>query len=388
MININEIKCCGCHACYSVCPVSCITMQPDNEGFLYPVIDVDRCINCNKCNEACPELGKLENIVEPNIYACYRNDFDKRLESASGGVFSVIAEYVIQQDGVVFGAAFDDSWQVNHISVDNVEELIKLKGSKYVQSRIGDTYIDAKEQLELGKLVLFSGTPCQIQGLKKYLGKEYSNLITIDLVCHGVPSPKVWDAYVNETAKDKELISFKQRDKSKGIYDAPSVFVFSDGSEIREKYSDSKYIKGFIQNLYLRPSCYDCSFKGFKRVSDLTIGDFWGLERFKPDFVDQYGISLLLVHSEKGNSIFNAIKNELTSLDCKQNYNMTSAENPCIISSVSNNDYRESFFNKLSLGFNEAVTKYIIFESKPSKFKRALENTKHMLWVIKHKITD
>lgn len=202
MVILNDIsKCSGCHACYNICPMHCITMQADNEGFLYPIIDSNLCIECGRCKNKCP----INNIYNGNTigkaYSCYSKNDLIRENSSSGGLFTLIAEYIISRGGIVFGVAFDEKLNVHHISVDNKEDLAKLRGSKYIQSSIGNAFKEVKDNLDKNRIVLFSGTPCQISGIKAYLGKEYDNLFLQDIICHGVPSPKVWQEYLSYISK-------------------------------------------------------------------------------------------------------------------------------------------------------------------------------------------
>lgn len=382
MIEIkNKANCNGCHACYQICPVNAIEMKTDSEGFWYPKVDSSKCIKCKQCIKVCPEINPSNLSAESVLYACYRVDLEKRMKSASGGIFALLAEKIIDEGGLVFGAKFDEQFKLSHSCADSKQELVKLQGSKYVQSKIGNTFSEAKKALTQGRKVLFSGTPCQIQGLKNYLNKDYENLITVDLVCHGVPSPLVWEKYKKEISGNNKITEFIPRDKSNGIKDAPLVFKFNDGSVINEKYSDNIYIKGFIKNLYLRPSCYDCSFKGIERCSDITIGDFWGLEKYHPEFCNEYGISLAILHTDKGKKYFSKISNALISIN--STVEEAVAENPCILSSVPVNKKRDEFFNQFEkTGMikttkkltksnlkNKIHSKINIFLSKIIKFK-------------------
>lgn len=385
MIKIkSKYVCCGCHGCYQVCPVDAITMTSDDEGFLYPEVDGQKCIHCGKCEQVCPEIVPYSIFPAIKTYAAYRSDFVKRLQSASGGIFAVLAEYVLRNNGVVFGAAFDEQWSLRHCAVHALEDLPNLLGSKYVQSTIGYTFRDAAQYLKRGKLVLFSGTPCQIQGLKKYLGNDHPKLITIDLICHGVPSPQVWKKYLTEISDGRRLIQFRPRDKRDGLKNAPLIFGFDNGDIIEEKYSKNQYIKGFIQNLYLRPSCHKCKFKGAERCSDFTLGDFWGVENVKPDFSDEYGTSAVMLHTLKAQKLFLLVKDKL--IITPSATEQVGAENPCLSFSVNENSDREKFFQlQKKIGVIKAVKQL----TRPT-FKERLTQGKNQLitrlWVIKKKI--
>lgn len=317
-------------------------MRVSDEGFWYPNIDENICVECNLCRKSCPVLNHQPKAREPLILACKAKSHEKRLESASGGVFALLAEYVLDKGGVVYGAAFAENWGVQHICVKRKEDLAQLKGSKYVQSKIGDSYARAKEQLNKNQLVLFSGTPCQIAGLKSYLGADYSNLICVDVVCHGVPSPNVWQAYLKELAGKRQIKRIQFRDKKNGVENAPLKFCLDNGECIAQPYRENTFIQGFIANLYLRRSCYQCHFKGVVRDSDLTIGDFWGIEKCCPDFADPYGISLVIVQSDKGKKYLEHIETEMECVPCTATD--AQRENPCITSSVELPQGRKEFF--------------------------------------------
>lgn len=333
--------CCGCYACYSICPVDAIQMKQNEEGFIYPCINEKKCIHCNQCKKVCP-ITQEQKPSKTKVYACYDKQLNRRMESASGGVFALIAEYVIKNHGMVVGAAFTDNFSVEHISVDTIQDLKKLKGSKYVQSAIGEQYKIVKQELEKDRLVLFSGTACQVAGLKSFLKKEFDNLICMDVICHGVPSPKVWKKYLEEISEGKKIKRIKIRNKENGIQNAPFKIWFDDGSVFVQKYEDNLFLKGFIHNLYLRQSCYQCAFKGNRAPSDISIGDFWGLEIVDSQFGDKFGISLVMTHTQKGEQIIEKIS---TSLE-KKAFSEKDAlrENPCIEKSVNKPVNRDLFF--------------------------------------------
>lgn len=385
MIQIYEKeKCCGCSACAQKCPKHAIEMKKDQEGFLYPTVDMSRCVECGLCENICPEIKPAIVSDYTQVYACYCNDFDKRIKSASGGIFAVIAENILRVGGVVFGAAFDENWNVRHIAIEKKEQLQMLQGSKYVQSFIGETYKQAEKELQYGRKVLFSGTPCQIQGLCRYLGKNYENLILVDLICHGVPSNDIWQSYLGEISEGRKIVSFISRDKSKGIENAPLIFEFENGKLLREKYNKNIYISGFSQNLYLRPSCHVCSFKGVDRCSDMTIGDFWGLTDYKPEFGDQYGVSAVLIHTEKGKKIFDKLQEEITSIKCEAE--MISPQNPCLLTSVQPHVERTRFFELMpEQGFLVTVKK-LLRPSIKQRMNKAFKIPRYYIWVVKRKL--
>ena len=284
MIKITDKKeCCGCSACAQRCPVQCIKLHSDNEGFLYPVIDKQQCINCGLCSRVCPVINQ-NSIQKPvTTYAAKNCDITLRKASSSGGIFTSLAERTINNGGVVFGAAFNCNWEIEHIHVDNINDIKKLRGSKYVQSQIGNSYAVAEKYLKEGKEVLFSGTPCQIAGFKRYLRKEYNNLTTVDVVCHGTPSPLVWRKYLDEVSSRHsitQITDIQFRDKTEGwkSYSLSIRYKDKEGTEkiFRETLNENVFMKCFLSNLCLRPSCYSCPARSGKSGSDITLADLWG----------------------------------------------------------------------------------------------------------------
>ena len=308
-----ENNCTGCHACAQTCPKKCISMQQDGEGFLYPKINENLCINCGLCKKICPVFNCVKEGREPQTaYAAYALDETVRLKSSSGGVFTLLAENIIALGGAVFGAAFDEEQQLKHICVDTAEDLEKLRGSKYVQSEIGTSYVEAKKYLDSGRFVLFTGTPCQIAGLYAYIRKDYDNLYTQDIICHGVPSPLVWQKYVEyrETIAGAKTQKIVFRDKTESWKKYSLRFDFKNSKEYIHNQGKDLYMKSFLKNLCLRPSCYECGFKG-PRQSDITLADFWGIWNIIPEMNDDKGCSLVLVNSEKGQHLFTHVKAEI-----------------------------------------------------------------------------
>ncbi|MCD7894895.1 MAG: Coenzyme F420 hydrogenase/dehydrogenase, beta subunit C-terminal domain [Erysipelotrichaceae bacterium] len=244
-------------------------------------------------------------------YAALNLNDDIRNKSSSGGIFYEIAKYVVLNDGVVYGARYDDHWLVVHDHTENIKDISSFLGSKYVQSNMNNQYEKIKIDLMSGRLVLFSGTPCQIRGLQCFLGKEYENLITVDFICHGVPSPKVWEKYINELSNGHNITKINFRDKSKGWQHFSLRIDFSDGNYYSKTQQEDLYMRGFLQDIYLRPSCYQCRFKGIERKSDLTLADYWGINNIYPELYDDKGTSLIFIHSKKGKNIFLKISNSL-----------------------------------------------------------------------------
>lgn len=367
---IDKAKCCGCNACVQRCPKQCITMYEDEEGFLYPEVDVKDCIDCGLCEKVCPVLNQCESRLPLQVFAAKNKNEDQRLRSSSGGIFILLAEYIIKQGGVVFGARFDKNWEVEHAYAEAFENLESLMRSKYVQSRIGNTYKEAEQFLKQGRKVLFVGTPCQIVGLKKFLRKDYENLLAVDFICHGVPSPGIWRNYLKEiqtersggteekavlfsSQKSESLITgINFREKQLGGYgwkkfgfvvhtrslsagDKNSVLLSSD-------FGANTFMGRFLANLYLRPSCYQCPAKAGKSFSDLTIGDFWGIDKLKSDFDDDKGVGAILVYNKKAVSILNKLNIELISMS----YSEVIESNPSVYKSVILTKRRRLFYKK------------------------------------------
>lgn len=375
MIQLDrKEKCTGCHACAAKCPKQCIKMISDTEGFWYPQINEEECIDCGLCEKVCPVITpiKFADTFKPVAYACYNTDEKTRLASSSGGVFTLMAETVLKQGGVVFGAGFDEGFNVCHQCVERVEELDKLRMSKYVQSKIGDTYKEAEAFLKSGRMVLFTGTPCQIGGLKAYLGKPYDHLITQDIICHGVPSPMVWEAYLAFRKKSDggcaaRRIAFRRKDFGWKRY---SVSIsYGNDTEYRQDLTQDLFMKGFLKDLYLRPSCHACAFKSVKRHSDITLADFWGIENVAPEMFDDKGTSLVLVQSEKGKALFKNIEKKMicqgVDLDEALNYN------PAAIRPAPIPKNREAFYNRFG---KEPFDKIIHDLTKPT-FKAKVRAT-------------
>lgn len=302
----NKKDCNGCGICAIECPTNAIKMVEDDEGFFYPQIDEKKCIKCNKCKSICSNYNN-SNGNERTYMAINKNKEELR-KSASGGMFYILAKYVIEKNGVVFGVEYGENLRVQHNYYETLEDCKKFQGSKYVRSNVGNSYIKVREFLEQDRYVLFTGTPCQCNALKTYLKKDYKKLILCDIICHANPSQKVFDKYICELEKqnNKKIIDIKFRDKIKGWKSSMPVIYFEDGSTIENKI----FYESFVGELFDRPSCHECKFSISDRITDFTIGDFWGIDKVIPEIEDENtGISLLSVNSEKAMKIFEDINN-------------------------------------------------------------------------------
>lgn len=380
MYLISKNECSGCHACFNICPKNCISMETDKDGFLQPKINNAECIECSLCRKVCPIINQHEKNPIGTAYACINKDKIIREESSSGGIFTLIAEWILKKDGVVFGAAFDRFFNVRHIAVTDIRDLSLLRGSKYVQSTIGTTYSEAKLLLEQGKYVLFTGTPCQIAGLNSYLRKDYDNLMTLDIICHGVPSPKVWKNYI-EYLKKKFSSNVRKcffRNKETGWKQFSVSMEFENDARYNQIFQKDLYMQSFLRNLCLRESCYNCHSKGLERESDITLGDYWGIENIHKEMFDDKGVSLVIVNSNKGQKIFDEISDKMTitKTNLKEAVQYNSAANR----SVAYNKSRKKFLRNLGkIDFE----KNVIICSKAKFSRRVINKIKRIVNLIK-----
>ncbi len=305
MIQIKQNReCCGCSACAVGCPTACISMVEDSEGFLYPKVDAERCIECGLCERVCPVINTSAPREALKNIAAKSYDSEIQQQSSSGGIFTHLAQRVIEDRGVVFGAKFNKEWAVVHSSAHTIEQIAPFRGSKYLQSYENGTFAEAKALLKSGRKVLYSGTPCQIAALKLYLGKEWDNLLTVDFICHGTPSPKIWREYLRSIT-DKEISSINFRNKSRSWSRFRlSIVAQDEGNTQRTILSEpldvNLYLRAFNKGLLMRPSCYHCPTKELKSGSDITLADFWGVKRHLPHFDNNRGVSLVMANSTKG----------------------------------------------------------------------------------------
>lgn len=309
---LDNVDCCGCGACFNICPTNAISMLPNKEGFLYPVIDEDKCVHCGMCVKACPSVNTVyENTTTPDVYAT-RAEEEVRNASSSGGMFSVLADYVFEKGGVICGSAYNENLVAQHIVISDKKDMVKLRGSKYVQSDTLEVYKECKEALDNGKPVLFTGCPCQIAGLKSYLGnKEYEQLYTCDLICHGVPSPKTFRKYLEDMYPGKRIKDVAFRDKSTFGWSTEMNVYFKDGTKYAQNHIYDPYYKAFLPCLGMRPFCSHCKFTTLPRQADFSIGDFWGIGQYNKKLNDRVGTSLVLVNNDKARKIFKELEENM-----------------------------------------------------------------------------
>lgn len=364
-------KCTGCMACYNACPFNAIEIIQNKKGFYEPRIIEEKCKKCKICVMTCPQNHEIEKQKYKSVYAAWTKDKTIRKNSTSGGIFTEIAKKVLEEKGVIIGVIFDQNFKVVHGVIEKEEDLVKTRGSKYVQSYVGNVFKLAKKYLEEGRLVLFSGVACQIAGLKKFLNKEYSNLLTIDVLCHGVPSPKIFEEYKEKQAKNEiKNISFR--------YKKPNWTVFSmkidyknKKSYVKNTYKD-KYLRAFLEDYITNETCSDCKYTGEERVGDITLADFWGYisETFKMRNTEK-GISLVLINTEKGKKYFENLKNDIICLD--KTFEEAKKGNQCLRNPFKKNKLYNEFWNTyFEEGYEKAFNKYIKEKKMPIKRKISL----------------
>ena len=419
MIDIIAKKdCVGCQACVQRCPKDCISFNEDEQGFRYPKVNPALCIRCNLCEKVCPVIHQASPHIPKSVYAAKNNDEYVRKHSSSGGIFYALAEYVIKRDGVVVGAKFNTEWEVVHGYAEDIEGVKAFQKSKYVQSYIGETFSQAETFLNHGRLVLFSGTPCQIAGLKLFLKKDYGEkLITVDFVCHGVPSPRVWRDYLkfllhpqdvagqnsdfqstlNEKLRSIMSIDFRDKrlDWAKYGFSVHAVARKGDqNTDFQSRYEHQEieeilfephyknlFMQGFLKDLYLRPSCYDCPAKSGKSHSDITLADFWGIQRFYPDYYEQGYISLILAKTQFGKSLLESINSISVS---GVSYEDALAGNPSIEKSVRKPMLYDKFW---SLYPNEGISSVSISlaQMRPFLIMRIYRKLRNLAGKLIHK---
>lgn len=373
---LDKHKCCGCTACQSACPKQCISMRVDTEGFLYPSVDLFACVDCHLCERVCPVINQGDSTKPLRTLAAVNFDETVRLSSSSGGIFTALAEKVISEGGKVYGARFNKDLGVEHCGSESSEGIADFRGSKYLQSTMGDTYKEVRSELDRGTKVLFTGTPCQVAGLRRFLRKDYDNLLAVDFVCHGVPSPAVWQGYLRAFS-DASIDYAAFRDKQQGWHRYGVRLKGALRSDAREWhrfgiFSDNRFMQVFLANLSLRPSCYDCPAKSGSSGSDITLGDFWGIEHIDSTMDDDRGTSLVLVNSPKGQSVIDGLNIKTK----EEPYDLAVRHNPSIAVSVEEPVARTKFFSVFNrLGFDAAYKATMV----PSLSRRVLSRVKGLV---------
>jgi len=351
----DESNCTACTTCMNVCPKDAIKMILKEDGFRYPIIDQSKCINCGLCKKVCPVISTNKNKSINQCFVAFSKDVKLKEKASSGGMFPLIANYILDNDGYVIGAAFDDNNELNHIVINRKEDLRQLMGSKYLQSNLIFTFVKTNV---ISKKILFVGTPCQVAGLKMFLKKDYDNLICIDLICHGVPSLKLFKKYLDniEEENNSKVINCNFRDKSTG-WDSYSTTILLNDKKISKIHNDDDYMRLFLSDVALRKSCYNCNFKLGNKYSDITLGDFWGIKKFYPKMYDDKGVSAVIINTEKGKNIFDIIKEDLVFINCHLEEIVEG--NPSLKKSAILSKKRELFFKDLdNKSINYLVSKY------------------------------
>lgn len=368
------------------CTRHCIRFEQDTEGFFYPEVDTHLCINCGQCDKVCPDIFPYNEHKPIEVLAAFNKNEKVRIESSSGGIFTLLAEKAIDSNGVVFGVRFDEHWQVVFDYAETKDQLTAFRGSKYLQARVGDSFKQCKRMLETGRQVLFSGTPCQIAGLNHFLGKNYPNLLAVDIVCHGVPSPKVWTQYLKEIAKDgiNSISDIQFRNKRRGWKGFSLCIKYKKHDKTivnSTPYYDDLFMRAFLSNLILRPSCYSCPAKGGRSHSDITIADFWGIDKINPQMDDNLGTSLVLIHTEKG---YDALRRE-EMIYSQAKYEDVFHNNTPEHMSVSMHPQRDKFFNAFTDDAN--IHRLITYCLRPTTKQRVKRIIRHPIAVAKGMIT-
>lgn len=410
MINIaSEKECCGCSACKQICPKHCIDLVANDEGYWYPQVDNQKCIDCGLCEKSCPVINQDEARIPLKVYAAKNKNEEIRGKSASGGIFSIVAESVLLQGGVVFGVEFDKEWNVVFGYTETIEGLSRFRRSKYVQAWVGDSYSQVRTFLKDGRLVLFTGTPCQIAGLRHFLKKDYDNLVLMDLICEGVPSPKVWQKYLNEeiarqcdkntvlshpiSTKDVSVRDISFRNKSLGWkkYSFALTLSTTAGSgenSVLPSYinRDSAYMQAMFRYLDLRPICYECPFKKCKSGSDITIADYWGIYVLHPEMDDDKGTSMVFVNTAKGRKFYDVKKTSYIETSYEETFPYNN-----VVTSSKKHPNRDKFYHDLDKydSIIELFEKYMYYgpELRRVRLKKMLGSQLYdLLKVVWHKI--
>lgn len=381
---IPHHKCTGCAACYTVCNHKAITMQFDEEGFEFPMINQSLCVDCGLCASVCPVLHydfqkRKDYSRIQKAYAVRNRNYNQRLISSSGGVFPVLAEEIIKMGGIVYGTAFDEQFNAIHLAIETNDDIVKLQGSKYLQCKADDsTFRKIRKELNSGRVVLYSGMACQVEGLKAYLNKDYDNLFTIDLICMGIPSSRVWQIYLQTFFRGEIIKHVNFKEKSVG-WNSFCFYVETNKRTFKERGMHNLYLQSMFRSWNMRVSCFQCPFKKAERLSDFTLADCWGVSRSVPEIDDNKGLSSVIVHSEKGLELWNAISCKIDQMEteiseiAKGNSNLVSNKQP-----AGNRDY---FYQLLSKNPQKAFKE--LCSDKPSSFYQRIKAKirRHFRWL-------
>lgn len=367
--------CTGCSACMNRCPKKAIILVPNNEGFWYPSVSQTKCVHCNLCINICPVLQPKQNLnfSEPEVYAAWNRDENVRIQSTSGGVFSALAKVFIRGGGCVVGARYCDDFSISHYIIEREEEISLLRQSKYAQSDLHDIFREIQSKLELGEKVLFCGTPCQSAGLQSFLSKEYNNLYTCDFICRGVISPKVYRKFLDDMSRKYgsalKTVQFKNKDYGWNRFS--TKLGFKNETSYQEDRDNDYYMKGYLKyNLYLRLSCHNCQFKSFPRVSDLSLGDFWGIGNYQKELDTNKGTSVVLINSQKGKELFGDMEDML--ICSERTLDEVLAGNSCLLHSVSVGEFRAYFFRQIDRITFDKLIERIEYKSQHLTLKEKL----------------
>jgi len=367
MINIqNKADCCGCNACGDACPKQAITFKTDNEGFWYPEVDTVKCTNCGLCESVCPIIHvkelKKNDLPQSICYAAEHKNLEVVFDSTSGGIFSALADIMYKGGGYVGGAVFNDDFSVRQYISNDKADLPRLRSSKYLQSRLDGFYVQVRDLLKKGEKVLVCGSPCQMAALRAFLRKDYDNLIIVDYICRGINSPKVWRKYLDsyEERYGSKVVYCKAKSKEYGWRNLTQKVILANGKAYYETKDQSNFTKGYLQTgVYCRPSCYDCKFKGYPRIADITLADFWGIEKVNKSMEKNLGTSLVMINSKKGESYFELVKKRINYIEVP--FNSIEAGNRSLNLSINAPKVdRNDFFADLDrMSFLQIADKYI-----------------------------
>ena len=391
MINIqNKVDCCGCNACGDICAHKAITFKTDNEGFWYPEVDRDKCTDCHLCEKVCPILNikelKKNDLQESICYAAEHKNLEVVFDSTSGGLFSALADIMYKSGGYVGGAIFNEDFSVRQYISNEKSDLPKLRSSKYLQSNLEGFYAKVKDLVKNGEKVLVCGSPCQMAALRAFLRKDYDNLIIADYICRGINSPKVWRKYLEsfEERYGSKVIYSKAKSKEYGWRNLTQKVILENGKAYYETKDQSNFTKGYLQTgVYCRPSCYDCKFKGYPRIADITLADFWGIENVDKSLEKNLGTSLVMINSKKGKAYFEQVKKRINYVNVP--FNSIEAGNRSLNLSVDPPKVsREEFFEDLDkMTFLQIAEKYISPNKKVGKESQIRKMLRHLLLIMR-----